>query len=100
MTAVVHHYPHVVQGATSYCQSGTTASGRQTRLGGIAKNDLGLFTWIELRHAVFGRRRFQVLDRIGWGSSMDFYAPSCSAATNFGRRRVRFRILPHGLRSR
>jgi 3D (Asp-Asp-Asp) domain-containing protein len=97
-----HRYPHVAHStAYSACSSGsTTALGTPTHFGEVANNWLRLRTWIELRRPVHGRRRFRVEDRIGWGSEMDFWLPSCSDATNFGRRLVRFRVLPHGLRSR
>jgi hypothetical protein len=42
---------------------------------------------------VFGRRYFRVEDRIGWGSQIDFYDPSCSAAEWFGRRSERVTVL-------
>jgi hypothetical protein len=37
--------------------------------------------------------RFVVLDRIGWGSSIDFYNPSCAAAIDFGRRVERVHVV-------
>jgi 3D (Asp-Asp-Asp) domain-containing protein len=100
MTAIVHHYPHVVQGSTAYCQAGTTASGTQTHWGIVASNRLRLRTWIELKRPVHGRRRFRVEDTGSSIMQLDIWMASCADATNFGRRPVSFRILPHGLRSR
>jgi 3D (Asp-Asp-Asp) domain-containing protein len=97
-----HHYPRVAQStAYSPCSSGAiTAMGTRTHFGQVAQNGLRLGTWIELRHPVHGRRRFRVEDRIGAFSDLDFFLPRCADATSFGRRVVRFRVLPHGLRSR
>lgn len=90
-----HHYPHQADStAYSPCSSGTiTASGQPTRWGYVAQNTLPLGTWIELRHAILGSRRFRVMDRIGWGSSLDVWMPSCAAATSYGRRVVHSRVL-------
>jgi 3D (Asp-Asp-Asp) domain-containing protein len=74
--------------------------GTHVHFGQVAQNGLRLGTWIELKRRVHGRRRFRVEDRIGWGSELDVFMPSCADATNFGRQTLRFRILPHGLRSR
>lgn len=89
-----HHYPHPIQGATAYCQTGIMANGQQTEPGDIANNQMALGTRIETKHSVFGRRFFTVTDRIGFGSLMDFYTPSCEEADQFGRRNISFRILP------
>jgi 3D (Asp-Asp-Asp) domain-containing protein len=99
---VRHHFPHVAHStAYSPCSSGAiTAMGSPTHFGQVAQNGLRLGTWIELKRRVHGRRRFRVEDRIGAFSDLDFFLPSCADATNFGRRTVRFRILPHGLASR
>lgn len=77
--------------STAYCQSGTTASGRQTRWGYVAENTLRLGTRIVVSRPVNGRRHFRVMDRIGAYSQLDFFMWSCSAARQFGRRKVRFR---------
>lgn len=79
--------------STAYCQAGTTASGRPTRWGYVAQNDLPLGTRIHLTRPVRGRRIFRVMDRIGWGSDLDFFMWSCSAARQFGRRTVHFRVV-------
>lgn len=79
--------------ATSYCQAGTTASGRQTFVGEVANNMWPLGTRLKVWPPVFGLTRFVVLDRIGWGSQIDFFTPSCAAAVNFGRKVERVRVL-------
>jgi hypothetical protein len=77
---------------TSYCQGTVTASGRHVFLGEAANNTLPLGTRVRVRPRVFGRSRFIILDRIGWGSQMDFYNPSCSAAVSYGRRVEEVRV--------
>lgn len=72
--------------STAYCQGTITASGRPPFVGEVANNLWPLGTRISVSPPVWGRTRFVVLDRIGWGSSLDFYNSSCSAADLFGRR--------------
>lgn len=79
--------------ATSYCQSGRTAAGVETYVGEVASNLYPLGTQIMVAPAVFGRTRFRVEDRIGWGSRLDFYTPSCEQAIVFGRRLERVRVI-------
>ncbi len=78
--------------ATSYCLRGTMADGTYTRTGSLAHNGFGLGTKLWASPAVFGRHRWTVRDRIGWGSEADFWAPSCSQAIAFGRRSVALTI--------
>jgi hypothetical protein len=84
---------HVEASSTCYAQGDTTASGRRAFLGEVAQNTLPLGTWIELDRPVFGRRRFQVLDRIGWGSELDIYNPSEGACIRYGRQQVGYLVL-------
>lgn len=79
--------------ATAYCQAGRTASGRPTTWGYVAQNSLPLGTRIRLARPLRGRRIFRVMDRIGYGSELDFFMWSCAAARQFGRRTVRFRVV-------
>jgi 3D (Asp-Asp-Asp) domain-containing protein len=72
--------------ATSYCQGTITASGEAPYVGEVANNMWPLGTRVEVSPAVFGRRFFHVEDRIGYGSQIDFYNPSCQRAIQFGRR--------------
>jgi 3D (Asp-Asp-Asp) domain-containing protein len=98
-----HHFPHRVVGATAYspCSSGSiTALGTPTHWGIVASNRLRLRTWIEVKRPVHGRRRFRVEDTGSSIMRLDFWMASCADATNFGRRTVSYRILPHGRWSR
>jgi 3D (Asp-Asp-Asp) domain-containing protein len=76
--------------STCYAQSGLTASGEQTRPGIVAANQFRLGTWITLDRKVFGRRHYQVEDRIGWGSELDIFNSSEAACLQYGRRRIGF----------
>lgn len=83
--------PVAVQ-ATAYCQAGRTASGYETRFGQVASNDYPFGTVLRLRRPIRGRRHFYVRDRIGWGSRLDIFMPSCWSAVQWGRREVRFTV--------
>jgi 3D (Asp-Asp-Asp) domain-containing protein len=72
--------------ATSYCQGTVTASGEPPFVGEVANNTYPLGTRLRVSPPVWGRTRFVVLDRIGSGSQIDFYTPSCAQAIDFGRR--------------
>ncbi len=77
--------------STAYCLSGAMADGTPTRPGSVANNAYPLGTQLEIRPSPTGRRLFRVRDRIGWGTELDFWLPSCSDALRWGRRRVRLR---------
>lgn len=82
--------------ATAYspCSSGTvTASGERVHVGIVAANWLPLGTRIRVWPPAFGRTRYVVEDRSGWGTSLDIWTPSCSAAWTFGRRLERVEVL-------
>lgn len=81
--------------STSYCLRGTMADGTYTRPGSAAHNGLRFGTRIYVRPAVYGRHRWVVRDRIGWGTELDFWARSCAQARVYGRRTIRMRVLPH-----
>jgi hypothetical protein len=74
--------------ATSYCLHGRMADGTQTRAGSVAHNGYPLGTRIRVWPPIFGQQRWVVRDRIAWGTSIDFWAPSCALSRAFGRRRV------------
>jgi 3D (Asp-Asp-Asp) domain-containing protein len=78
--------------STSYCLRGTMADGSYTRTASAANNTLRLGTRIWVRPAVFGRHRWVVRDRIGWGTELDFWSPSCGQAIAYGRRIVRMAV--------
>lgn len=77
--------------STAYCLSGTMADGSPVRDGSVASNAYPLGTELEIRPSPTGRRYYRVRDRIGWGTELDFWSPTCSAALRWGRRTVRIR---------
>ena len=77
---------------TSYCLRGTMADGTYTRAGSAAHNGLKLGTRIWVEPAFFGRHRFIVRDRIGWGTTLDLWASSCARSITWGRRTVRMTV--------
>jgi 3D (Asp-Asp-Asp) domain-containing protein len=77
--------------STAYCLTGTMADGSYTREASIAHNGFPLGTRVTVSPPFRGRRRFVVRDRIGWGTDLDFWAPSCGSAIQYGRRVIRVR---------
>jgi 3D (Asp-Asp-Asp) domain-containing protein len=89
--------------STNYspCSSGQImADGSRVRFGSVAMNMLPLGTRIYLRPGLYGRHRFTVRDRIGWGSQLDIWTPSCGGAVRYGRRTQRVTVGWPRLRSR
>jgi 3D (Asp-Asp-Asp) domain-containing protein len=86
--------------STSYCPGSSgqvMADGTHVRLGSAASNRHPLGTRLRLIGVRFlGRRTFVVRDRIGSGSQLDLWSPSCTASRRWGRRRVRYRVIRHG----
>jgi 3D (Asp-Asp-Asp) domain-containing protein len=84
--------------AYSPCSSGAVmADGTRTRFGSVASNDLPLHTRIRFTRPVHGRKTFTVRDTGGMGHGViDIWMADCRAAINYGRRRVRFRVVGHG----
>lgn len=78
--------------STAYCLNGRMADGTQTRPGSIAHNGYALGTKVTVWPSPTGRRRFIVRDRIGWGTQLDFWLPTCRAALSWGRRVVHVRL--------
>jgi 3D (Asp-Asp-Asp) domain-containing protein len=78
--------------STAYCLNGTMADGSWTRAGSAAHNGVALGTRIYVKPAVLGRRRWIVRDRIGWGTELDFWMPTCGQAVAYGRRVVDMRV--------
>lgn len=77
---------------TSYCLLGTMADGSYTRAGSAANNRLPLGTQITVDPPFLNRRRWTVRDRIGWGTELDLWAPSCALSRSFGRRTTTMRV--------
>lgn len=90
MTAVLLSV--AIAGSTGYCLNGTMADGTFTRPGSVAHNGYALGTRLWISPSPTGRRRFVVRDRIGWGTQLDFWTPSCQQAIQWGRRAVRVRV--------
>lgn len=93
-----HHHQaaqHYTVESTCYAQSGTTASGEQTRPGIVAvlPGFLPLGAWIRLDRPAFGRSVYQVEDHIGSGSELDIYNPSEAACDEYGRQRRGFTVM-------
>jgi 3D (Asp-Asp-Asp) domain-containing protein len=80
--------------ATAYCLNGAMANGNTVHVGAVASNNHPLGTRIRLARRVMGRRYFRVEDRIGWGTQLDIWMPSCGMAMAFGRRMVRYAVVP------
>lgn len=97
MIAVLATAGTFVASSTSYCPASSgqvMADGSHVRLGSAASNRHPLGTRLRLIGVRFlGRRTFVVRDRIGSGSDLDLWSPSCSASRRWGRRRVRYRLL-------
>lgn len=86
--------------ATAYasCDGSTTmtASGRTVQLGYVANNFLPFGTWIEMisPRKVQGLRFYRVFDRGGPGFILDFWTYDCAWMHSFGRRTVKFKVVP------
>lgn len=78
--------------STAYCLSGVMADGSYTRAGSVANNHLRLGTRVEVTASPTQSRSFVVRDRIGWGTQLDFWVPSCAQALLWGRRVVGLRV--------
>lgn len=72
--------------STAYCLTGTMADGTYTRDRSVANNFYPLGTKLTIRPGFRGKIWFVVRDRIGWGSQLDFWSPSCYSARQYGRR--------------
>ena len=94
--ASAHRYgPLYSASSTAYspCSSGSTmADGTPTYWGAVASNRHPLGTLIRTRRPIHGKRWFRIRDRIGYGSDLDVFMPSCGDAIRYGRRTVRYRV--------
>lgn len=78
--------------AYSLCSSGTVmADGTGVRVGSVASNRHPLGTRLEVLDGP-AAGRYTVRDRIGYGSDLDIWMASCSAAIAYGRRVVAVRV--------
>jgi 3D (Asp-Asp-Asp) domain-containing protein len=93
--SVKGRYFRVTSTAYTPCSAGQImADGSRVRFGSVANNFLRFGTRIRLtKPGPYGRRTFTVRDRIGYGSQLDFWVPSCRYGFYWGRRTVVFRVL-------
>jgi 3D (Asp-Asp-Asp) domain-containing protein len=82
---------HQIQ-STAYCLRSRMANGQRPYVGVVAMNGVRLGTRIWVSRSPYGARSFAVKDRIGWGSQLDFWVPSCALARRWGRRTVRVSV--------
>jgi hypothetical protein len=66
--------------STAYCLDGRMADGTHVRRGSVAHNGLKLGTHVS------------VSPPFGYGTQLDFWTGSCTAARRWGRRTVRLRV--------
>jgi 3D (Asp-Asp-Asp) domain-containing protein len=71
--------------STAYCLSGTMADGTPVQAGSVANNFLPLGTRVTVSASPAQTRRYVVRDRIGWGTQLDFWTPSCATARGSDR---------------
>ena len=87
--------------ATAYCQTGTTASGTQTRPGVIAADPRVFPRGTVIRvdaplRGYSGTYRVEDTGLAVKGRVIDIYVPDCKAAKRFGRRHVMVRVIERG----
>lgn len=70
------------------------ASGRNVYSGAAASNRHPIGTRLRLTDGPRAGETVTVEDRIGHGSDLDLWTPSCSEARNYGRRRVGYEVVP------
>lgn len=82
--------------STAYCLRGRMADGTQTRARSVAQNTLPLGSMIKTnKPGPGGIYIWYVRDRIGSGSELDFWTPSCSDALRWNKP-IKFRVLRRG----
>lgn len=74
--------------STSYCSAGTMADGAQTHIGAVANNMWPLGTRLEILTGEDAGAVVTVEDRIGYGSQLDVFNPSCQWSIDYGRELV------------
>lgn len=84
----------VVSTAYSYgCGGGsTTASGAPVAVGVVAMNMLPLGSTVRIVSGSFAGAVETVLDRIGWGTQLDVWVPSCWEARQYGRQSIEIEV--------
>lgn len=72
------------------------ADGHQTHVGAVAGNLWPLGTVLRVEGGKHDGSLVTVEDRIGWGSQLDFFAPSCSEAWSYGREEIEVELVRKG----
>lgn len=89
--------PQSPANSTSYCLHSLTADGQRPQFRFIAMRGLPFGSKVRLlgprRKTFFGLRHFYVHDRPDAYTELDFWTPSCSTATAWGRRSVSFEVV-------
>jgi hypothetical protein len=98
MIALLAKASVLVAASTSYCPGSSGAymadHHKHVYWGAAASNRHPFGTRIRLIGASFhGRHLFTIHDRIGHGSELDLWAPSCAWSWAWGSRRVRYRVV-------
>lgn len=78
-----------IMDVTAYCDHGQMASGKYVYSGAVANNKYPFGTKLEIK----GYGKYIVEDRIGWGSELDIYMPNCNKAKQFGRKKLKVRVI-------
>lgn len=79
--------------STSYCQAGIMADGQETYWGAAAGNEWPFGTRMRILTGRLAGTVVTIADRIGWGSQLDIFSPSCAWSWWYGRERVSVEII-------
>ena len=74
--------------STSYCQAGTMADGQETYWGAAAGNEWPFGTRLKILTGRLAGTVVTIADRIGWGSQLDIFSPSCAWSWLYGREAI------------
>ena len=69
------------------------ADGEQTYIGAAAGNLWRFGTRIKILSGRLAGTIVTISDRIGWGSQLDIFNPSCAWAIQYGRERIEVQIV-------
>ena len=74
--------------STSYCQAGIMADGQETYWGAAAGNEWPFGTRMRILTGRLAGTVVTIADRIGWGSQLDIFSPSCAWSWLYGREEI------------
>lgn len=74
--------------STSYCQAGIMADGQETYWGAAAGNEWPFGTRLRILTGRLAGTVVTIADRIGWGSQLDVFSPSCAWSWAYGREAI------------